>query len=222
MTGTFHYSDLFASVGGVTVAVVTSLGAVGVALFGFKKFQLPYGAADGFPRGIANFVLFVPFILCFIFITPQNAKLAAVIAVIGVPVGVFCFVRYNIAFRNHRFIKPVPGGWMFWKRNCETVIVGGTVLTQGARDRIAMTGKTVQETLAEAAYDPDEIWERPGRTSLQFRVEVWFYAFLLVAVISVVAASLALQALISNAAPLDAASKLWATYQREEAGYGSN
>lgn len=215
MTTAFHYSDLFASIGGVTAAVVASLGAVGLALFGFKKFQLPYDADDGFPRGIANFVLFVPFILCFIFITPTNAKLAALIALIGVPIGIICFIRYNVAFRNHRFIKPIPSGWMFWKRNREAVVVGGTALTQNASDRIAKTGKTVQETFAEAAYDPDEIWSRASRIGVQLRIEVWFYAFLLAAVISVVAGSLALQALISKAAPLDAASKLWAAYQEK-------
>ncbi|MGD7180751.1 hypothetical protein, partial [Ralstonia pseudosolanacearum] len=49
----------------------------------------------------------------------------------------------------------------------------------------------------------------PSRTSLQLRIEIWFYAFLLSAVIPVVVASLALQAVISNTAPVDAASKLW-------------
>ncbi|MGD7186092.1 hypothetical protein, partial [Ralstonia pseudosolanacearum] len=160
MTGAFNNYDLFAAIGGITVAGVCSLGAVGTALFGFKRFRLPYDTKDGFPRGIANFLLFVPFILCFIFITPQNGKLVTLIALIGVPVGMFCFAQYNIAFRNHRFTKPVPSGWMIWKRDREEIIVGGKVLTKNARDRIAQTGKSEQETLAEAAYNPDEIWER--------------------------------------------------------------
>ncbi|MCK4165569.1 hypothetical protein HFK89_24835 [Ralstonia pseudosolanacearum] len=209
MTGAFNNYDLFAAIGGITVAGVCSLGAVGTALFGFKRFRLPYDTKDGFPRGIANFLLFVPFILCFIFITPQNGKLVTLIALIGVPVGMFCFAQYNIAFRNHRFTKPVPSGWMIWKRDREEIIVGGKVLTKNARDRIAQTGKSEQETLAEAAYNPDEIWERSSRTSLQLRIEIWFYAFLLSSVIPVVVASLALQAVISNTAPVDAASKLW-------------
>ena len=145
MSEAFHYGDLFASVGGIAAAVVSSLGAVGTALFGFKKFQLPYDSVDGFPRGIANFVLFVPFVLCCIFITPQNARAAVLIAALGVPAGVACFVFYNMAFRNHRFTKPVPSGWRFWKGVGEAVIVGGTVLTPAARSRMAATGRTEQE-----------------------------------------------------------------------------
>jgi hypothetical protein len=212
----FPYQELFGSVAGIAAAVVASLAAIGTAVFGFKRFQLPYDPNDGFPRGIANFILFGPFVLCFMFITPQNATHAAVLALIGVPLAYIFFNLYNLTLRNHRFIKPVPAGWMFWKSERELIIVGGTELTPVASQRKQHTNESEQHMLATAAYDPDEIWERPSRTNVQLRVELWFYCFLLLAVTCVVTWSLALQAVVSKTAPRDAAAKLWTSYHPDE------
>lgn len=207
------FNELFAAAGGITLAVIASLTAFATALFGFKKFQLPYDTADGFPRTIANFVLFVPFVLCFLFITPRNAHLAALIALGGLPLGYFCFSRYGRAFRNHRYTRPIPPGWMLWRTHREAVIVGGDVLTREAEAKLATHPQPLQGLLKSAEYEPDEIWVRESRIKIQQRVERWFYAFLLCAIISVAAASLALQAALSNTAPLESARRLWNTSQ---------
>lgn len=91
-------------------------------------------------------------------------------------------------------------------------MVGGK-LTEAAIHKQRTERKTVQELFKEAAYQPDEIWERADRIRIQLRIELWFYAFLLAVVIAVVAAALALQALISNEAPLAAAMQLWDMYR---------
>jgi hypothetical protein len=210
MSTSFNYGDLFASVGGMTVAVLACISAVLTATFGkFKKLQLPAENAPGLSRGFLNVVLFTPFVVCFALVSPQNATAIIIgAAMIGVPIALLCFSMYGQVFANHRYVKPSPPKWYRpWIR--EDVLIGGSVLTAAAKKKQEETGQPTQEMLASAEYKPDEIWERPSRTSIQKKVEIWYYAFFLFAIIPIVAASLALQALISKESPLDSARKVW-------------
>jgi len=91
----------------------------------------------------------------------------------------------------------------------EDVVIGGSTLTEAANEKQNETKQTLQELLASAEYKPDVIWERTSRTSIQQQVELWYYAFFLFAIIPIIAASLSLQALVSDKSPLDSARKLW-------------
>lgn len=204
----FHYGDLFTTVPGITVAVVGTIAAILTAVFGAsKKFQLPSETAPGLSRGFLNFILFIPFVLCFVLITPENAVLALLIALIGIPLAGAAMFAYGNVLANHRYTRPVPRGWLFWKRVGEEVIVGGTILTPDAQ---AKTGSiTLQDMLASAEYKPDEIWERRSRTGIQQRIEFFYYLFFLCAVTTVSAGALATQALVTKEAPLVRAQTIW-------------
>lgn len=204
----FHYSELFATVPGITIAVVGTISAILIAVFGpFKKFQLPFESAPGLPRGFINFILFIPFILCFVLITPTNAIISLVIALTGIPLaGVFMFA-YGRLLTNHRYTRPVRKGFLFWRRVDEAVIVGGDVLTPEAR---AQAHKPLQELLAMAEYNPDEIWVRTSRTMIQQRIELYYFLFFFCTVVTISAGALAIQALIAKEAPLASAQAIWA------------
>jgi hypothetical protein len=160
-------------------------------------------------RGFLNVVLFTPFVVCFALVSPENAKAIIIgAALIGVPLAAVCFSMYGRVFANHRYIKPSPARWYRpWLR--EDVLVGGSLLTQAAREKQLKTKQPLQEMLASAEYKPDEIWERSSRTNIQQKVELWYYAFFLFAIIPIVAASLSLQALVSKESPIDSARKVW-------------
>jgi hypothetical protein len=205
----FHYSDLFTSVPGIVGAIVGTIGLVLTAVFGkFKNFKLPYESAPGLSRGFLNFILFVPFLICFVFVTPTNAKMVLLIALLGIPLAGVAYLLFGSAFANHRYTRPMPAGWLFWKKVREDVIVGGTLLTPLAVAR-HQQGVPLQEMLASAEYKPDEIWERRSRTAIQQKIEIYYFLFFLCAISTVVAGALSVQALITCAAPLDSAITIW-------------
>lgn len=209
MIGGFHYSDLFASVPGIVTAVVGTLGTVLTAIFGkFKSFKLPYESAPGLSRGFLNFVLFIPFVVCFVFVTPMNARFFLLASLLGIPVAWFSFFQFGKAFANHRYTRPVQSGWLIWKKIRDEIVVGGTQLTPAA-ERKHEQGEPLQKILASAEYKPDEVWERSSRTAIQLKIESFYYLFFLCAVVSIVAGALSMQALITRTAPLDAAAKIW-------------
>lgn len=203
----FRYSELFATVPGITAAVVGTISAILIAVFGpFKTFQLPFESAPGLSRGFLKFILFIPFILCFVLITPADAVLALAIALIGMPAAGVAMFAYGRVLANHRYTKPIPKGFLLWKRVGEAIIVGGTILTSAAK---AKADIPTQELLAMAEYKPDEIWIRTSRTSIQQKIEFFYFVFFFCAVLTVSAGALALQALIANEAPLASAQALW-------------
>jgi hypothetical protein len=206
--GHFHYADLFATVPGIVVAVIGTVTAVLTAVVGkFKSFQLPYESAPGLSRGFLNFVLFVPFVVCFVSVSPQSATIFLIAALIGVPAAWFMHYKYGQTFANHRYVRPRLAGW-FRRKIRDEIIVGGTKLTAAAAQKVAQ-GESLQTILASAEYQPDEIWVRDSRTSIQQKIEFFYYSFFLFAVVSVVAGALSLQALITHVAPLHSAAKVW-------------
>src|SRR5258708_3222066 len=131
MSHSFNYSDIFASIGGMTVAVLACLSAVLTATLGkFKKFRLPAENAPGLSRGFLNVVLFTPFVVCFALVSPENAKAVIIgAALVGVPLAAVCYSMYGRTFANHRYTKPSPPRWYRpWLR--EDVLVGGSILTE--------------------------------------------------------------------------------------------
>jgi hypothetical protein len=97
--------------------------------------------------------------------------------------------------------------WLQWNR--DEVVIGGTALTPGAEARKAQTNAAEQKLLAEAEYNPDEIWLRPARVAVQLRIERWYYGFMFCAVLTVVLAALCAQTLLSDEAPLITAKRVW-------------
>jgi hypothetical protein len=204
----FPYADLFTSVPGIVVAVLGTISTVVVAIFGkFGSFKLPYESAPGLSRGFFNFILFLPFVVCFIFISPENARVFVVAALLGIPLAWVAYFYYGKAFANHRYVRPRLAGW-FRKKVQDEVIVGGTTLTPAAQQK-AHQGETLQAMLASAEYKPDEIWVRGSRTAIQLRIETCYYLFFFFAIVSVVAGALSLQTLITRVSPLEAATRVW-------------
>ncbi len=204
----FDYGEFFASAPGITVAVISTIGAILTAVFGpFKKFRLPSETAPGLSRGFLNFILFIPFILCFVLITPANAILALFVSLVGIPAAGIAMFSYGRVLANHRYTRPIPKGFLFWKRVGEEVIIGGTVLTLDAQNKLP---SPLQTQLAMAEYKADEIWERASRTTIQQRVELFYFLFFFLAVTTVSAGALAVQALITKEAPLTRAQIIWA------------
>ena len=203
----FEYGELFATVPGITVGVIGTIGAILTAVFGpFKKFQLPSESAPGLSRGFLNFILFIPFIWCFVLITPDNAVFALLVAFAGVAAAGVAMFAYGKVLSNHRYTRPIPKGFLFWKRKGEEVVIGGTTLTPRAQ---AMAGIPLQEMLAMAEYKADEIWERKPRTGIQQRIELFYYLFFFFAVTTVSAGALSVQALVAKEAPLTRAQIIW-------------
>ena len=210
MIGGFHYGDLFAPVLGIVSAVVGTIGLIITAVFGkFKYFKLPYESAPGLSRGALIFVLFVPFLICFVIVKPTNAAVVLGSAfLVGMPLAVKNFRHFGRVFANNRYTKPTPAGCLFWKKIREDVIVGGTVLTPHAA-LLFSQGVSMQNILARAEYKPDEVWVRSSRTEIQQKIEIYYFLFFLFAITTVVASTLSVQALIMHAAPLDAAITVW-------------
>ena len=190
------------------MAVISTIGTILTAVFGpFKKFRLPSETAPGLSRGFLNFILFIPFILCFVLITPANAILALLIALVGILAASTTMFAYGKVLANHRYTRPVPKGFLFWKRVGEEVVIGGTALTPAAQNKLPLP---LQTQLAMAEYKADEIWERASRTRIQQRVELFYFLFFFFAVTTVSTGALALQALITKEAPLAGAQIIWA------------
>jgi hypothetical protein len=195
---------------GLVVGIVATLGALMTAIFGpFKKIRLPVENVPGFSRGILNVVLFAPFVLSFIIVSPQNAQYVLFASLAAMLMAVYGYLKFGRLFATYQFTKPRARRvlWFEWKR--EETVIGGATMTPEAKAKKKETGQSDQALLASAEYDPDVIWQRSSRIDVQIRIEGWYYAFMLFSVLTVVTAALGAQALLSEEKPFDAVKKEW-------------
>lgn len=205
------YRDMFVPMLGFITAVTATLVAILTAIFGpFKKLRLPIESVPGMSRGVLNIVLFAPFVACFLLVDPFNARHALILSLLTLPCAFVCYQMLGKRLNQHRFNKPRARRFLWFKWNRDEVVIGGTSLTPRAAERKRRTGANEQKLLAEAEYNADEIWERPGRARSQACIERWYYGFMLFSLLSVVLASLAGQALLSAEAPASIAKRVWA------------
>jgi len=203
--------ELFAPMLGFIAAVVWTLAAVVTTVFGrIKKLQLPAESVPGSSRGLLNLILFAPFLVCFFLIKPALAWPALIASLVFLAGAFVCYQKYAGELSLYRYTKPRPRGFLWWKSVAEDLVIGGPDLEPLAAAKKAQTGATEQQMLAEAEYKPDVIWTRKTRIPVQLRIERWFYAFMLCALLTVILAALAGQALLSGEAPFTTAQRVWA------------
>jgi len=205
---------IFAPLLGIISAVVATTGSILMTVFGpLKRLRLPVESVPGMSRGFLNVVLFAPFVACFLSIDPGTAKIGMIAAVIALVLGVYCYQAFGALMGLHRYVKPMPGK-LFKRRIREEIICGGDQLTPAATLRQSQTGRMPQELLADAGYNPDEIWLRPGRVAVQTRIERWYYSFMLCTLLTVVLAALVLETDLTGRAPLTDAKKAFAALSK--------
>jgi len=202
--------EMFVPMLGLIAAVMATLVAVMIAIFGpFKTLRLPVESVQGSSRGVLNLVLFAPFLISFLLIDPIVARPALLVSLAVLVAAFVCYQKYGSQVTLYRYTKPSQHGFMWFKWVREDVIIGGSELTTEAEVRKQKTSHTVQRLLAEAEYDPDEIWTRQSRVVAQTWVERWYYGFMLCALLTIVLATLAGQTILSGEAPLVSAQKIW-------------
>jgi hypothetical protein len=201
---------MFVPMLGLIAAVLATVVAVLTAVFGpFKNLRLPVESVPGSSRGMLNVVLFAPFLVSFLLINPVWAVRTLVIALASLLAAFVCYQKYGGQLNLCRYTKPHARGFLWFQWNRDEVIIGGTELMPEAAARKAQTSATEQKLLAEAEYNPDEIWTRSSRVAAQLRIERWYYGFMLCALLTVVLAALAGQTLLSGEAPLTTAQRVW-------------
>jgi hypothetical protein len=206
----FSLRELFVPMSGLIVAVVATVGAILTAILGpSKKLRLPMESVPGTSRGLLNVVLFAPFLICFFLMEPAWARPALFGALVPMVGAVWCYQNYGGVLNTNRYIKPRARRFLWFQWVREEPLIGGSELKPEAAARKARTGRTEQEILADAEYDPDEIWNRESRALVQKKIERWYYGFMLCALLTVVLAALAAQTLLSGEAPLAAAQRVW-------------
>jgi hypothetical protein len=148
-----------------------------------------------------NVVLFAPFMVCFLSVTPENARLFLFGALAPLALAVVFYQSYGSMLGRFRYEKPVNAA-----RKYDTII-GGTDFTPNAVQVRANENASEQQLLKMAAYNPDEVWTRESRVDVQSKIERMYYGFLLSSVLTVVMASLAAQTLVLEESPLESARK---------------
>lgn len=209
----FHFShlrDMFVPMLGLIGAVIATIGSVLTAVFGpVKKYRLPVESVPGMSRGVLNMLLFAPLLISFLWVTPANSRIALSVSVVALVLAFVCYQKYGGQLNLYRYTKPVPRGCLWFKGVREEIVVGGDQLRPEAEARKKATGRSNQELLADAAYEPNDVWERPGRVAAQLRIERWYYGFMLCTVLTVVLAALGGQAFLSGESPRSTAQRVW-------------
>jgi len=200
-------------VAGIITAVVATIGGVLTTVLGpIKKLRLPVEAQSvpGHKTGLLNVVLFAPFLICFVFMRKEWAPWALVVALLPLILAVWCYQSFGGLLDAHRYVKPRARRFLWWQWIREEHIIGGTVLKPDAVAYKERTHETEAQMLKAAAYDPDEIWERPDRIRIRKKIERYYYGFMLCTLLTVVLAALALQTVLSGEEPVTSAQRVWA------------
>lgn len=202
---------MFGPMLGLITAVVATIGALMIAVFGpIKRLRLPVESVPGMSRGLLNMVLFAPFLVCFLLIDTSLAKPALACSLVALALGYLCYEKYGGQLTEYGYTRPRPWSLLgLFKRIRDDTVIGGRELTSQAAARKRQTGKSEQELLAEAEYKPDEIWTRRSRAAEQKKLERWYYGFMLCALLTVALAALAGQTILSGEAPLAQAKRVW-------------
>ena len=201
--------DIFVPLLGLTAAVIATLGSLLTTVFGpFKRLRLPLALQDGNSRGFLNVLLFAPFIICFVLVSPPWARWSLILSLLPLVFAILFYSSFRKQIGLNRYTKPKPRRFLHKNWTREDIILGGTDLTNLAKIK-EKGGADLQILLAEAEYDPDKIWTRKSRIAVQQLTERHYYGFMLSSLLTVVLASLSLQSLLSGESPLESAKRVW-------------
>ncbi|MDR5728640.1 MAG: hypothetical protein RB191_14555 [Terriglobia bacterium] len=208
--------EMFGSALGIVAGGIVTIGAFLKAALGrIKDAAPPVEDYSGSSRAGLNVLIFAPLILALLTITPENALAFLLVATLA---GIGAFLarqQYFQAKAGHVFKVPLAKKFQWLRKRLrlstftEGHLIGGDKLIAKAAQEKANLGCPDEVLLKLAGYQPGELWEESDRARIQNRVERWYFLYVFLAVMTLVVASLSMQAYLSGESPRVTAKQIW-------------
>lgn len=213
--------EVFAPTLGIIAGLLATLTVMLRLIFGrFKTPTLPVEPFPGASRVMLNILIFAPLTLGLLTMNQEAVIPAVIVCCVAGVLTFVCLLRLGKAKAGRIYIKPVARkfqrvlNFFGFKVYREEIIIGGANLKADAAKEQTRLGVTTQELLKSAGYDPEKLWTAESQADSQNRIQCWYYAFMFLAVMTIVIAALALQTDLSGQSPRDAAKQVWAKTHR--------